>query len=144
VITLPEVPKLVTPTAKVRVSHLTGEQADCQLRGIDSSWWSSFPYVRNDLKRSRSSLFDTEWRYSGARWAAPAFQPADRALLAALSRLLPRSKWAFFSVTSGSGEALTWGNVRMFVVREQRIDSAGKMWRPVVGMSVGSYDGVVA
>ena len=29
----------------------------------------------------------------------PAFQPADRALLAALSRLLPRSKWAFLSVT---------------------------------------------
>jgi hypothetical protein len=32
----------------------------------------------------------------------PAFQPADRALLAALSRLLPRSKWAFFSVTPGN------------------------------------------
>jgi predicted acetyltransferase len=38
VVTVPEVPKLVSPTAQVRVSYLTGEQADCQLRGIDSSW----------------------------------------------------------------------------------------------------------
>ena len=37
-ITLPEVPRLVTPTAKVRVSYLTGEQVDCLLRGIDTSW----------------------------------------------------------------------------------------------------------
>jgi putative transposase len=29
----------------------------------------------------------------------PAYQPADRALLAALSRLLPRSRWISFSVT---------------------------------------------
>jgi putative transposase len=29
----------------------------------------------------------------------PAYQPADRALLAALSRLLPRSSWSCFSVT---------------------------------------------
>jgi hypothetical protein len=29
----------------------------------------------------------------------PAYQPADRALLAALSRLLPRSRWSCFSVT---------------------------------------------
>jgi len=29
----------------------------------------------------------------------PAYQPADRAILAALSRLLPRSRWSCFSVT---------------------------------------------
>jgi len=29
----------------------------------------------------------------------PAYQPADRAFLAALSRLLPRSRWSCFSVT---------------------------------------------
>jgi predicted acetyltransferase len=38
VITLLEVPRLVTPTSRVRVSYLTGEQADCLLRDIDTSW----------------------------------------------------------------------------------------------------------
>jgi predicted acetyltransferase len=38
VITLFEVPRLVSPTAEVRVSYLTGEQADCLLRGVDTSW----------------------------------------------------------------------------------------------------------
>jgi hypothetical protein len=36
----------------------------------------------------------------------PAYQPADRALLAALSRLLPRSCWSCFSVTPET--LLTW------------------------------------
>ena len=36
----------------------------------------------------------------------PAYQPADRALLAALSRLLPRSRWACFGVTPGT--LLAW------------------------------------
>jgi hypothetical protein len=35
-----------------------------------------------------------------------AYQPADRALLAALSRLLPRSRWASFGVTPGT--LLAW------------------------------------
>jgi hypothetical protein len=38
VITLSEVPRLVTPTTKVRVSYLTGEQVDCLLRGTDPTW----------------------------------------------------------------------------------------------------------
>jgi predicted acetyltransferase len=38
VITLPEVPRLVAPTAQVRVSYLTGEQADCLLRDTDATW----------------------------------------------------------------------------------------------------------
>jgi transposase len=36
----------------------------------------------------------------------PAYQPADRALLAALSRLLPRSHWGTFGVTPGT--VLAW------------------------------------
>lgn len=37
-ITLPEPPRLVRPTTDVRVSYLTGEQADAQLRGSDTGW----------------------------------------------------------------------------------------------------------
>jgi hypothetical protein len=36
----------------------------------------------------------------------PAYQPADRALLAALSRFLPRSRWGTFGVTPGT--LLAW------------------------------------
>lgn len=38
VITLTEPAHLATPTTTVRVSYLTGEQADCLLRGIDTDW----------------------------------------------------------------------------------------------------------
>jgi predicted acetyltransferase len=37
-ITLPEPPHLVWPTTAVRMSYLTGEQADCLLRGTDTKW----------------------------------------------------------------------------------------------------------
>ncbi|WP_213453849.1 GNAT family N-acetyltransferase [Rhizomonospora bruguierae] len=37
-ITLPEPPRLVPPTAAVRVSYLTGEQADCVLDGRSADW----------------------------------------------------------------------------------------------------------
>jgi predicted acetyltransferase len=37
-ITLPEPPHLEWPTTAVRMSYLTGEQADCQLRGTDTNW----------------------------------------------------------------------------------------------------------
>lgn len=37
-ITLPEVPRLVSPTESVRMSYLVGEQADCLLRGTDTAW----------------------------------------------------------------------------------------------------------
>lgn len=37
-ITLPEEPRLAWPTTAVRVSYLTGEQADCQLRGTTTAW----------------------------------------------------------------------------------------------------------
>jgi predicted acetyltransferase len=37
-ISLPEPPHLLTPTTAVRVSYLTGEQADCQLRGTPTEW----------------------------------------------------------------------------------------------------------
>lgn len=37
-ITLPEAPRLVAPTNAVRISYLTGEQADCRLRNLDTDW----------------------------------------------------------------------------------------------------------
>jgi predicted acetyltransferase len=37
-ITLPEPAHLTEPTTAVRVSYLTGEQADCLLRGTDTDW----------------------------------------------------------------------------------------------------------
>ncbi len=37
-ITLAEPPRLAWPTVDVRVSYLTGEQADCLLRGTDTDW----------------------------------------------------------------------------------------------------------
>ena len=37
-ITLPEEPRLAWPTTAVRMSYLTGEQADCLLRGTDTKW----------------------------------------------------------------------------------------------------------
>src|SRR4051812_43425920 len=37
-ITLPEPAHLAEPTTAVRVSYLTGEQADCLLRGTDTDW----------------------------------------------------------------------------------------------------------
>ena len=37
-ITLPEPPRLTPPTTAVRVSYLTGEQADCLVRGTDTDW----------------------------------------------------------------------------------------------------------
>jgi predicted acetyltransferase len=38
VIVLPTRPRLVEPTGAVRISYLTGEQADCVARGIDLEW----------------------------------------------------------------------------------------------------------
>ena len=38
VITLPEPARLVEATTSVRVSYLTGEQADCLARGHDTDW----------------------------------------------------------------------------------------------------------
>jgi predicted acetyltransferase len=37
-ITLDEPPRLASPTAAVRISYLTGEQADCLLRGSGTDW----------------------------------------------------------------------------------------------------------
>lgn len=37
-ISLSETPRLVEPTTAVRVSYLTGEQADMRSRGADTSW----------------------------------------------------------------------------------------------------------
>ncbi len=37
-ITLPGEPQLIWPTTDVRMSYLTAEQADCQLRGTPTEW----------------------------------------------------------------------------------------------------------
>jgi GNAT superfamily N-acetyltransferase len=38
VIELDQPPRLVWPTTAVRISYLTGEQADCRLRGTETDW----------------------------------------------------------------------------------------------------------
>jgi len=72
VITLPETPRLVSPTTDVRTSYLVGEQADCLLRGTDTDWlaaasddFDAFVEVRRGVKTRwdvPSTLF---WFVSG-------------------------------------------------------------------------------
>ena len=52
------------------------------------------------------SLSATKWQYFDARSDVLAYQPADRALLAALSRFLPRAHWGTFGVRPGT--LLAW------------------------------------
>jgi predicted acetyltransferase len=62
-ILLPERPRLVPPTERVRVSYLTGEQADCRHRGGDTDWLDAasidFPH------------FTAERRGVRIRWGVP-------------------------------------------------------------------------
>lgn len=62
-ITLPEAPRLVWPTTAVRVSYLTGEQADCLLRGTDTGWLGP---ASEDFDR-----FVAERRGVSIRWDVP-------------------------------------------------------------------------
>ena len=57
-------------------------------------------------RSSRSSCFDTSSRSCAARSRRPALRPADRAFLAAASRLMPRTRWPSFFVTPGDAAAL--------------------------------------
>jgi predicted acetyltransferase len=63
VIALDEPPRLVWPTTDVRVSYLTGEQADCQLRGTAMEWLD--PASRD------FAAFVAERRGVLPRWAVP-------------------------------------------------------------------------
>lgn len=63
VITLPETPHLAAPTATVRISYLTGEQADCLLRGTPTEWLGP---ASEDFDR-----FVAERRGVRTRWEVP-------------------------------------------------------------------------
>jgi predicted acetyltransferase len=62
-ITLPETPHLVWPTKAVRMSYLTGEQADCLLRGTDTAWLGP---ASDDF-----DSFVTERQGVRTRWGVP-------------------------------------------------------------------------
>jgi hypothetical protein len=63
-----------------------------------SSGRSRGPPVRQGTKRLRSWCFATSWRSLKRQVARPQFQPRDRVLLAATSRLLPKALWSSFIV----------------------------------------------
>jgi predicted acetyltransferase len=62
-ITLPEAPHLTWPVTQVRISYLTGEQADCLLRGTDTAWLAS---ASEDF-----DAFVAERRGTRTRWGVP-------------------------------------------------------------------------
>jgi hypothetical protein len=62
-ITLRETPHLVWPTTDVRMSYLTGEQADCLLRGTDTAWLGA---AREDF-----DSFVAQRRGVRTRWGVP-------------------------------------------------------------------------
>ena len=70
------------------------------------SEWSCSCFAPNGLTRLSYSLSATKWQYFDARSDVLAYQPADRALLAALSRFLPRAHWGTFGVRPGT--LLAW------------------------------------
>jgi hypothetical protein len=87
---------------------MRGNQARCQLWAfVYFALRRLFELVVLSLRAERSKEIEIlalrhEVAILRRQMGRPAFQPADRALLAALSRLLPRSKWAFFSITPGT------------------------------------------
>lgn len=62
-ITLPERPRLVHPTIAVKVSYLTGEQADCVVRGLDDEWLA--------LASKDFDAHVAERATTAARWGVP-------------------------------------------------------------------------
>ena len=84
---------------------MRGNQARCQLWAfVYFALRRLFELVVLSLRAERSKEIEIlalrhEVAILRRQMGRPAFQPADRALLAALSRLLPRSKWAFSNVT---------------------------------------------
>lgn len=71
-IRLDEAPRLVWPTAEVRVSYLVGEQADCLLRGTPTDWlgpasadFADFVAVRRGIKTRWEVPSTVFWYVSG-------------------------------------------------------------------------------
>lgn len=62
-ITLPEQPRLVVPTTRVRVSFLTGEQADMLHRGSDTAWLGPASEDFEDFVAARTGVRE--------RWGVP-------------------------------------------------------------------------
>ena len=74
-ITLPAEPQLVRPTTAVRISYLTGEQADCLQRGIDTEWltracddFDAFVAARCEIHTEWDVPTTTFWYVSGEHY----------------------------------------------------------------------------
>jgi len=60
-ITLPEPARLVPPSTAVRISYLTGEQADCLSRGTDTDWLGPASEDFDDFVAARRGVVE-RWR----------------------------------------------------------------------------------
>ena len=74
-ITLSEPPRLVRPTTDVRTSYLTGEQADCLLRGTATDWlgpasddFDAFVAARDHDKERWEVMSTVYWYVSGEHY----------------------------------------------------------------------------
>jgi predicted acetyltransferase len=75
VITLRTPPRLVPPTAAVRVSFLTGEQADCVASGFDTEWlgpasedFDGYVASCRGVRRRWDVPFSTYWYVAGEHY----------------------------------------------------------------------------
>ncbi|MFF5235374.1 GNAT family N-acetyltransferase [Dactylosporangium sp. NPDC000521] len=74
-ITLNAAPRLAPPSGDVRVSFLTGEQADCTAGGIDTSWlgpasedFDGYVAACRGVQRRWDVPFSTYWYVSGEHY----------------------------------------------------------------------------
>src|SRR2546430_3695954 len=74
-IPLPDEPRLVGPPPAVRISSLTGEQADCLQRGIDAGWvagaceaFDAFVAARREVHTEWDVPTTTFWYVSGEHY----------------------------------------------------------------------------
>jgi predicted acetyltransferase len=74
-ITLPAPPRLGPPTTDVRLSFLTGEQADCAASGLDTDWlgpasenFAAYVASVRVVRRRWNVPFQTYWYVSGEHY----------------------------------------------------------------------------
>lgn len=72
---LPEPPRLVWPTTKVRESYLAGERADCELRGTPTEWlgaatadFDDFVAIRRGVRTLWAVPSTVFWYVSGLHY----------------------------------------------------------------------------